>query len=142
MTQEIERIEHDGRLLAIIIPADCRPPGITFLTGNDEPMQLGVLRHPAGKTIEAHSHPEQARTITRTQEVLFVRAGRMRADFYDDDGNFLESRILGAGDTVLLVSGGHGFETLEETDFIEAKTGPYLEDRDKRRFGSEGPAGG
>jgi hypothetical protein len=42
--------------------------------------------------------------------------------------------ILDAGDLMLLSTGGHGFEILEDTDMIEIKQGPYAEGRDKTRF--------
>jgi hypothetical protein len=42
--------------------------------------------------------------------------------------------VLEAGDTILLISGGHGFEVLEELDMIEVKQGPYAGDSDKTRF--------
>jgi hypothetical protein len=32
---------------------------------------------------------------------------------------------LCAGDIVLLASGGHGFEVLEDTKIVEVKQGPY-----------------
>jgi hypothetical protein len=35
---------------------------------------------------------------------------------------------------MLLASGGHGFEFLEETEMIEVKQGPYAGDKDKERF--------
>jgi hypothetical protein len=35
---------------------------------------------------------------------------------------------------IVLVSGGHGFEMLEETEMIEVKQGPYTGDADKIRF--------
>ena len=47
---------------------------------------------------------------------------------------YLESRILVAGDVVLLARGGHGFEMLEDSELIEVKQGPYAGDKDKTRF--------
>jgi hypothetical protein len=41
---------------------------------------------------------------------------------------------LEAGDVILLVSGGHGFEVIEEVEMIEVKQGPYLGEHDKTRF--------
>ena len=35
---------------------------------------------------------------------------------------------------LLLASGGHGFECLEETEMFEIKQGPYAGDADKTRF--------
>jgi hypothetical protein len=55
-------------------------------------------------------------------------------DFYDDDQNHLESRILNQGDIVLLAFGGHGFEILEASEIVEVKQGPYADEGDKTRF--------
>jgi len=41
---------------------------------------------------------------------------------------------LGPGDVILLATGGHGFQMLEETEMIEVKQGPYVGDQDKTRF--------
>ena len=90
--------------------------------------------HPVGKTIEPHVHNAVHREVFYTQEVLFIKRGRLRVDFYDDDRCYLESRILAAGDVILLASGGHGFEVLEDIEMIEVKQGPYAGDGDKTRF--------
>jgi mannose-6-phosphate isomerase-like protein (cupin superfamily) len=74
------------------------------------------------------------RSVHYTKEVLFIKSGRVRVDFYDDAQNYLESRILEAGDVILLAYGGHGFEMLEPTEMIEVKQGPYAGDADKTRF--------
>ena len=55
-------------------------------------------------------------------------------DFYDNERNYLDSKILEAGDVILLASGGHGFEALEEIEMIEVKQGPYAGDKDKTHF--------
>ena len=60
----------------------------------------------------------------------------MRADFYDQKQNYIESRILNRGDVILLAFGGHGFEMLETSEIIEVKQGPYINDQDKTRFDS------
>ena len=39
-----------------------------------------------------------------------------------------------SGDIVLLANSGHGIVTLEESEIIEVKQGPYLEADDKVRF--------
>jgi hypothetical protein len=92
------------------------------------------MRHPAGKQIEPHVHNPVHREVHYTQEVLFIRKGKLRVDFYDVERNYLESRILEAGDTILLTTGGHGFEVLEEVEIIEVKQGPYAGGLDKTRF--------
>ena len=130
----IERIEHRGQELAIIIRQSYQAEGISFLTSPESAMQLGYMHHPAGHCIEPHVHKEFTRKITTTQEVLYIKSGRLRVDFYCDDKKYLESRQLAAGDIVLLASGGHGFETIEGTEIIEVKQGPYAGDKDKERF--------
>jgi hypothetical protein len=65
---------------------------------------------------------------------MFLRRGRLRVDFYTDQRSYLFSRELGAGDVILLVKGGHGFEVLEEVEMFEVKQGPYAGEQDKVRF--------
>ncbi|QIK36951.1 hypothetical protein GWK36_01860 [Caldichromatium japonicum] len=129
-----ERIEHNGRLFAIIIPATFRENGIRFFTPDDFSQQLAYMCRPTGYCIEPHVHNPVPREVVYTQEVLFIRSGRVRVDFYDDDQRWVESRDLGPGDVILLASGGHGFEILEEAEIIEVKQGPYAGDNDKTRF--------
>jgi mannose-6-phosphate isomerase-like protein (cupin superfamily) len=92
------------------------------------------MNRPQGYTIPPHVHNPVAREVQYTKEVLFIKSGRVRVDFYDDDQTYLESRILEAGDVILLAYGGHGFEMLEPTEMIEVKQGPYAGEQDKTRF--------
>lgn len=130
----IERITHANELLAIIVRAAFSEPGISFFTPNDLSQQLAYMRHPAGKLIQPHVHNPVPRQVHFTQEVLFIRRGVLRVDFYDNGQNYLESRMLHGGDTILLATGGHGFEVIEEVEMIEVKQGPYAGDADKTRF--------
>jgi mannose-6-phosphate isomerase-like protein (cupin superfamily) len=130
----IEKIEHNNLLLAIIIRNDFNKPGITFFTPNDLSQQLAYMRHSAGKSIQPHVHNPVPREVHYTQEVLFIKQGKLRVDFYDEQQRYLESRILSAGDVILLATGGHGFEVLEEVEMIEVKQGPYAGEEDKTRF--------
>jgi hypothetical protein len=79
-------------------------------------------------------HNPVSRAVEFTQEALFLRRGRLRVDFYSEAGIYLESRELSAGDVILLIRGGHGFEVLEEIEMVEVKQGPYVGDSDKRRI--------
>ncbi len=130
----IDSIINNGQLLAIIISKRFSEPGINFFTPDDFSQQLAFMRHPSVKEIPPHVHNPVPREVRFTQEVLFIRKGKLRVDFYDDDRNYLESRILERGDTILLATGGHGFEVLEEVEMIEVKQGPYAGDQDKTRF--------
>ncbi len=130
----MEQLIHNGRIIAIIVRRDFAEPGVHFFTPDDFSQQLAYMRHPTGKVIEPHEHNPVPREVNFTQEVLFIKRGKLRVDFFDEGRKFLESRILEAGDVILLASGGHGFEVLEELEMIEVKQGPYTGDLDKTRF--------
>jgi mannose-6-phosphate isomerase-like protein (cupin superfamily) len=92
------------------------------------------MNRPSGYVIPPHVHNPVPREVKFTKEVLFIRSGRLRVDFYSDSQEYLQSTILAAGDVILLAYGGHGFEMLEQTEIIEVKQGPYAGDHDKTRF--------
>ena len=129
-----EDIVIDGDLCAIILPADFDEPGIQFFTSNDLSQQLASMSYSAGKVIPAHTHNLVRREVSYTQEALFIRKGKVRVDFYTQRQEYCKSRVLGAGDVILLIAGGHGFEVLEDLNMVEIKQGPYFGDSDKTRF--------
>lgn len=130
----LEEIRHQETLLGIIVSHRFQKEGIHFFTPDDLSQQLAYMRHPTGKKIDPHVHNPVPREVHYTQEVLFIRKGKLRVDFYDDQQHYLESRVLEGGDTILLATGGHGFEVLENLEMIEVKQGPYAGDQDKTRF--------
>ena len=130
----VEHIYSGDRLLAIIIPHDFTAPGVNFLTPHNLSQQLAFIHHPSGKIIDPHCHNPVSREVLYTQEVLVIKKGVLRVDFYDDNRKYLECRTLRAGDVILLTDGGHGFEVMEEVEMIEVKQGPYTGDNDKTRF--------
>lgn len=130
----VSEIKHQDKLLAIIIGSSYQEDGISFFTPSDFSQQLGYMKRPKDYVIEPHVHNPVKREVVWTQEVLFVKSGKVRVDFYDDHKNYLESRVIIQGDVILLAAGGHGFQMLEESELIEVKQGPYSGDRDKTRF--------
>jgi mannose-6-phosphate isomerase-like protein (cupin superfamily) len=130
----VEHLEHGGKTIAVIVRREFSQPGIRFFTPDTFSQQIGYMNRPAGYEIAPHVHLPVRREVQYTNEALFIRSGRLRVDFYSDEQAYLESTILEAGDVVLLVQGGHGFEMLEATEIIEIKQGPYAGDRDKQRF--------
>lgn len=132
--EPIEQIVDDDRLLAIIIYRHFDKPGTHFFTPSDLSQQLGYMQHPAGKIITPHIHKFVAREVQYTQEVLLIKRGKLRVDFYNNQQQYIHSRSLEAGDVILLATGGHGFEVIEEIEMIEIKQGPYLGEDDRIRF--------
>ena len=130
----IEKITYHQQLLALIVSHQFNKSGIHFFSPDDLSQQLAYMRHPTGKIIQPHVHNPVPREVEYTQEVLFIKKGRLRVDFYNNHQEYLESRLLEAGDVILLVTGGHGFEVVEEIEMIEVKQGPYVGEKDKTRF--------
>lgn len=133
----VEKIVIGGRECAIILRASFCKDGIHFFTPEAFSQQLGYMRRPSGHVIDPHLHNPVSREVQFTKEVLFIKSGKVRVDFYNDDKRYIESRILIQGDVILLAFGGHGFEMLEESELIEVKQGPYAGEGDKVRFTSE-----
>lgn len=130
----IQTINHKDKTLAVIIRNSFCEPGIHFVTPGDFSQQLAYMKHGAGKIIAPHIHNSVHRDIHLTQEVIVMRSGRLRVDFYDGGKNYLQSTELKKGDVIILADGGHGFEVLEDVEMIEVKQGPYVGDMDKTRF--------
>jgi mannose-6-phosphate isomerase-like protein (cupin superfamily) len=130
----VESIYSGNKLLAIIIPHDFSAPGVNFLTPHNLSQQLAFIHHPSGQKIDPHCHNPVSREVLYTQEVLVIKKGLLRVDFYDEGRKYLESRTLRSGDVILLTECGHGFEVLEELEMIEVKQGPYTGENDKTRF--------
>ncbi len=139
---QVEQIIHahidggDG-LLALIVRHQPIPPGLTFLTEPQEPLQLGVMSHPRGKIIAPHVHQMERRAVDHTGEVLIIVSGRVLVKFYSWSGDHVCDRDLITGDMIVLLRGVHGFEMLEPTEMIEVKQGPYLGVNDKIRLQRE-----
>ena len=130
----VEEIKKGFQTIAIVLKNSYKKDGISFFTPNDFSQQLAYMKHQKGTSIQAHVHNAVERSILKTQEVIFLRKGRLRVDLYDDNQQYLESRIMESGDVILLAAGGHGFEALEEVEMVEVKQGPYSGELDKTRF--------
>jgi len=130
----MEEIIINDQLYAIVISKDYKSEGIRFFTPSNFSQQLAYMKRPKDYNIQPHFHNEVKRTVSFTQEVLFIKSGSLYVDFYDYKKILKQSYLLVAGDVILLSSGGHGFRMIEETEIIEVKQGPYSGDMDKTRF--------
>jgi mannose-6-phosphate isomerase-like protein (cupin superfamily) len=133
MANQLETYHDQGKLVALVIRRETSlGPGVHFLTDTELPLQVALMSHPQGKTINAHVHNYAQRTVQNTSEVLFVRDGRLSVTLYYDDLSILAEFELGPGDLILLCGGAHGFKALAPLDMVEVKQGPYLGEGDKR----------
>jgi hypothetical protein len=107
---------------------------IVFFTSREAEFQLGAMQRDKGYKIERHLHPLNLRVINKTSELLLVRGGCVKVDFYNNNRNWVASEIISDGDFLLSLDGGHSFEFIEPSMIIELKQGPYDILTDKLRF--------
>jgi len=130
----LQEIFHKDTLLALILRTEFNKDGIQFFTPDNFSQQLGYMKRPTGYIIDPHIHNPVIREVEYTKEVLFIKSGLVKIDFYTQNKDYLQSEILKKGDIILLSFGGHGFTMLEESEIIEVKQGPYAGESDKSRF--------
>lgn len=132
--QMIKRIQHGGLEIAIIITSGFKCDGVKFVTDTSYSQQLAYMNRPVGEYIPPHYHNINERSVQLTQEVLVIRKGRLRVDFYSPEQSYIGSEELGAGDVLMLAAGGHAFKMIEPVEMIEIKQGPYAGLNDKTIF--------
>ena len=135
-----EEIMDGDLVLAIVIRDEDWEEGLNFVSPEGDYQQVGIWGYNKGKKLAPHIHLVMPREVLRTQEIVFVKEGSIRADIYTEKGGFLKSVDLNRGDTIILLKGGHGYEILEDdTRVLEVKNGPYVgADKDRKRiFDSE-----
>lgn len=131
---KIEKIIHNGKVIALIIQKGFKPVGINFFSPQDYSLQLGAMTRPRGYHVMPHIHKPLKRMTKCTQEVLFIQSGKVRVDFYSLKQVFLKSRRLNAGDIILFAGAGHAIEFIKKSVIVEVKNGPYIQGADKSRF--------
>jgi hypothetical protein len=134
---EITEIKDGNVVLARLIPSSAAwAGGLSFFSHDDDFIQVGTWGYDKGKELKAHIHNDVKREIIRTQEVLFVKQGRLRANIFDSSEKKVTELVLEQGDVIALLYGGHGYDILEDgTQVLEIKNGPYVgADQDRRRF--------
>ncbi len=123
-----------GEQLGLVVRSGYPVRGVEFLTPATFGQQLALMNRPKGELIQPHVHLPVNRDLIGTQEVIIMKSGSIRVDFYQDSHKYVASTVLEAGDIAFLNSGGHGFEVLEDSVFIEVKQGPFVEGKDKVLF--------
>ena len=129
-------IIYNKEILAKLIRQEDWNEGLGFYSNDDEFIQVGSWNYDEGKELQRHIHNEVSRTITRTNEVLHILQEKLKAKIYSLDEKFVEEIIINAGETLILLNCGHGYEIMEDdTKVLEIKNGPYLgAETDRRRF--------
>ena len=114
-----------GEVHAILVRGELAGSKPRFFTPENFSQQLGLLVHPKGRVVERHRHKTGQGKVVRTQEVLVVLEGKMRLDLFDNAGAKLKTVVLKAGDSILLVRGGHKATFLANARILAVKQGPF-----------------
>ena len=132
----MSEVRKDGKLYAVLLRSQDWTQGISFVTPDDAFCQVGTWWLQPGK-YDAHKHVSNERPNVITQECVIVMNGAVRVTVYDDDDDPFWSEVLNAGDLLVALAGGHGYEILmPDSKVIEAKNGPYVSaEVDKRLIG-------
>lgn len=132
----VKEVKNGNEVLARLVRAEDWNEGLGFYSNDEEVIQVGTWHYDNGKQLMKHIHNEVDRVITRTNEVLYVVSGKVKAFIYDLDENPVEELMVNEGDTLILLDCGHGYEIMADgTKVIEIKNGPYLgAETDRRRF--------
>ena len=121
------QIEREGQLIAIIHRKEDWVEGLSFLSPDESFCQVGTWWYQAGKSLQAHKHIINERPNFLTQECVIVMNGSIRVNLYDSNDQHFCSEVLCAGDIMVMLAGGHGYEILEpNTKAVECKNGPFV----------------
>jgi hypothetical protein len=115
----------DGKTVALVVRNEYNKEGINFISENHYPLQVGINNYRKNEKIKPHSHINRKITINTAQEVIYIKSGKAKLDLYDGNNSKFQTLTLSTGDLVFFISGGHGFQILENTTIIEVKQGPY-----------------
>jgi hypothetical protein len=129
-------ISKEGRKMALKFGLDDLGEGLSFLTEEEDFIQVGGWRYGSGRRLPAHIHNFLRRDAERTQEFVYVVKGCVRAFVYDEEEGLLEEIVLNPGEGLILFAGGHGYEVArDDTVVLEVKNGPYAgAEMDRRRL--------
>lgn len=129
-----EVIQSKNKVIAIVVRKSTRVKGVKFFTPGDYPFQVGFHNRDKNTYLKPHIHPVHNFYIKSSQEVLYVLEGKIKVDLYSNKKKFISFKILKSGDSILLVSGGHGVKFLKKSKVFEVKQGPYVGDDKAKIF--------
>ena len=75
----IKEVKEGDSVLARYIPtSEAWRDGLNFFSPDEDYVQVGSWCYEEGKQLLAHQHNRVERTVPWTQEVLYIRQGRVR----------------------------------------------------------------
>jgi hypothetical protein len=119
-------VKYRGNKVAMIFRKNLKVNHVQFFTDIHNPFQIGIHERPKNVKLPPHVHLiEKKLTIDTIQELLFVQSGKIKVSLITSRGEKIRDIILTGGDSILLMSEGHGVEFIEKSRIFEVKQGPY-----------------
>ena len=132
---KINKITHEGKIYAIYFNPAESPEGLSFISDENDFIQVGIWNYEAEKLLPAHYHCEFPREATRTCESVIVIKGKIECNIYTKSGNFIESFVLNKNEVAIQLYGVHEYIILEKSIVVENKNGPYFgPEKDRKRI--------
>ncbi len=123
----VERVEHLGKILAIVVRSELEEVGTTSFTPTDFPLQLMIMVKKKGESAKTHLHRPvslcQKPGVPR-QEILHIIGGQVKVELFSVDKQPVGQVVLDVGDTILIAA-GHRISYLQDAKVLEIKEGPY-----------------
>ena len=131
----MRKILHNNEIICIIANLEDAKDGLDFLSHDEDFIQVGTWNYKKGQVLPLHYHNEFERTALRTSECVFVFKGKIECNQHSEDGEFIETIIVNAGEFIINLSQAHESKILEDTIVLEVKNGPYFgPEKDRTRI--------
>ena len=125
----VEYITYKKENYAAVVRFNYINEPVDFFTADNNEFQMGMFTRKNGYEVKPHRHVCKPFTVQSVQEFISVKSGKLKMEFFTDEGKKYDEVILNTGDSVLTMRGGHGITFLEESSILEIKQGPYEENK-------------
>ena len=112
----------DNKILARIIRGKeaWNDTTLSFFSNEEEFVQAGSWNYSEGKELKAHSHNKVMRSISHTQEVIFIKSGSLVAYIYDNENNLVEEVEAYTDDILIMLAGAFTGVDLDNQEAMKA----------------------
>ena len=85
----MEKIIYNKSVYALLVRGNeqYKSKGVNFVTKNKDLLQLGFISHKKNHLIKPHIHKKNKRVINYCTEVLLIKEGMLKVQFYNEKGN-------------------------------------------------------
>lgn len=121
-----KEIYYGDSLVATIVNPKKSNYGLSFLTKDEDFIQLGIWKYKKGKELKAHYHNWFKREAYRTCEFVYVIKGSVQCNLYSENKDFIDSIIIRRNQGIIMHNHAHEYKILKNSIVLESKNGPYF----------------